>query len=76
MRKLIQYSIILNYIGIVYDIKGQIDNALISDTNEVKDRKTTSEVFVWGYGSREHKVQDQIDNNTSVINTIEGQSAY
>ena len=57
-------------------LRGQIDNALISDTNEVKDRKTTSEVFVWGYGSREHKVQDQIDNNTSVINTIEGQSAY
>jgi len=57
-------------------LRGQIDNALISDTNEVKDRKTTSEVFVWGYGSREHKVQDQIDNNTSVINAIEGQSAY
>ena len=57
-------------------LRGQIDNALISDTNDVKDRKTTSEVFVWGYSSREHKVQAQIDINTSVINTIEGQSGY
>ena len=57
-------------------LRGQIDNALISDTNVIKDRKTTSEVFVWGYGSREHKVQSQIDTNTSVINTIEGQSGY
>ena len=57
-------------------LRGQIDNSLISDTNTVKDRKTTSEVFVWGYGSREHKVQDQIDINNSVISTIEGQSGY
>jgi|TARA_Y100000289_G_C3923731_1_gene152017 hypothetical protein len=57
-------------------LRSQIDNTLISNTNDVKDRKTTSEVFVWGYGSRENKIQDQIDINTSVINTIEGQSGY
>ena len=57
-------------------LRSQIDNTLISNTNDVKDRKTTSEVFVWGYGSRENKIQDQINTNTSVINTIEGQSGY
>ena len=58
------------------ELRSQIDNSLISDTNKVKDRKTTSEVFVWGYDSRKHKVQDHIDANTLVINAIEGQSAY
>ena len=52
-------------------LRSQIDSDLISKTNTIKDRKTTSEVFVWGYASREHKVQDQIDTNNTVINTIE-----
>jgi hypothetical protein len=52
-------------------LRSQIDSGLISKTNAIKDRKTTSEVFVWGYASREHKVQDQIDINNTVINTIE-----
>ena len=51
-------------------LRSQIDIDLISVTNTIKDRKTTSEVFVWGYASREHKVQDQIDINNTVINTI------
>lgn len=52
-------------------LRSQIDSELITKTNKIKDRKTTSEVFVWGYASREHKVQDQIDINNTVINTIE-----
>lgn len=52
-------------------LRSQIDSDLITKTNTIKDRKTTSEVFVWGYASREHKVQDQIDINNIVINTIE-----
>ncbi len=52
-------------------LRSQIDSDLITKTNTIKDRKTTSEVFVWGYASREHKVQDQIDINNTVINTIE-----
>ena len=51
-------------------LRSQIDSDLITKTNTIKDRKTTSEVFVWGYASREHKVQDQIDINNTVINTI------
>ena len=57
-------------------LRGQIDNALISDTNEVKDRKTTSEVFVWGYKSREHKNSSSVSENNSVISTIESQEEF
>ena len=60
----------------INDLRGQIDNSLISSTNILKDRKTTSEVFVWGYGSRDYKIQGQIDDNNSAINTIEGESGY
>lgn len=52
-------------------LRSQIDSDLITKTNTIKDRKTTSEVFVWGYASREHKVQDQININNTAINTIE-----
>jgi len=57
-------------------LRGQIDNALISDTNEVKDRKTTSEVFAWGYKSREHKISSSVSENNSVISTIESQEEF
>ncbi len=56
-------------------LRSQIDSDLITKTNTIKDRKTTSEVFVWGYASREHKVQDQIDINNTAINTIDKSSS-
>ena len=58
----------------LYDViikNGTLISDLITKTNTIKDRKTTSEVFVWGYASREHKVQDQININNTAINTIE-----
>ena len=59
----------------IYVLRSQIDSDLITKTNTIKDRKTTSEVFVWGYASREHKVQDQIDINNTAINTIDKSSS-
>lgn len=63
-----QVTVLANEINV---LRSQIDDDLISKTNTIKDRKTTSEVFVWGYESREYKVQDQIDINNTAINTIE-----
>jgi hypothetical protein len=59
----------------IYVLRSQIDSDLITKINTIKDRKTTSEVFVWGYASREHKVQDQIDINNTAINTIDKSSS-
>jgi hypothetical protein len=58
------------------DLRSQINNSLISKTNDIKDRKTTSEVFVWGYKSREHKIKKQKNQNKSVQEIIEGETAY
>ena len=58
------------------DLRNQINNSLITKTNDIKDRKTTSEVFVLGYKSREHKVKKQKNQNKSVMEIIEGESAY
>lgn len=58
------------------DLRDQINNSLITKTNNIKDRKTTSEVFVWGYKSREHRIKKQKDQNKSVIEIIDGESAY
>lgn len=52
-------------------LRTQIDRTLITNTNTIKDRKTTSEVFVWGYKSRDHKIQNQINANNTAIGTIE-----
>lgn len=52
-------------------LRSQIDTDLISKSNVVKDRKTTSEIFVWGYSSRDHRIEDEIDINNSAINAIE-----
>ena len=63
-----QIKILANEINV---LRSQINSDLISKTNTIKDRKTTSEVFVWGYESREYKVQDQININQTVIDTLE-----
>jgi hypothetical protein len=60
----------------INQLRSQIDNSLITKTNKIKDRKTTSEVFVWGYKSREHRTKKQIDQNNDVLQTIENESAY
>lgn len=57
-------------------LRSQIDNALITNTNTIKDRKTTSEVFVWGYKSRDNKVNSFVSNNNTVISTIKNESAF
>lgn len=57
-------------------LRGQINSSLINKTNKIKDRKTTSEVFVWGYKSRENKINKQINQNNDVLQTIENESAY
>ena len=57
-------------------LRNQIDNSLITKTNTIKDRKTTSEVFVWGYKSREHRVTKQTNQNNEVLEIIENESAY
>lgn len=57
-------------------LRSQINNALIANTNTIKDRKTTSEVFVWGYKSRDKKVNSFVSNNDTVISTIKNESAF
>lgn len=60
----------------INQLRSQINNSLITKTNKIKDRKTTSEVFVWGYKSREHRVAKQTNENNDVLQTIENESAY
>jgi len=67
---------ILTLANEINTLRGQIDNTLISNANSVKDRKTTSEVFVWGYKSREHKISSSVSENNSVISTIESQEEF
>ena len=67
---------ILTLANEINTLRGQIDNTLISNANSVKDRKTTSEVFVWGYQSRENKISSSISENNSVISTIESQEEF
>lgn len=55
----------------IADLRSQIDYTLMNKINKVKDRKTESEVFLWGYKSRDHKIETIRDNNDDTINTIE-----
>jgi HAMP domain-containing protein len=57
-------------------LRSQINVALIVNTNTIKDRKTSSEVFVWGYKSRDKKVRNFTSNNDTVMSTIRNESAF
>lgn len=57
-------------------LRSQINNTLITNTNTIKDRKTTSEVFVWGYKSRDRKVSSFVSDNDSVISTIQNETEF
>ena len=49
---------------------------IFNDTNQVKDKKTDSELFVWAYKNSDQKIQEKQISNNSLINTIESQSEY
>ena len=49
---------------------------IFNDTNEVKDKKTDSELFVWAYKNSDEKIQEKQISNNSLINTIENQSEF
>lgn len=57
-------------------LRSQIDNALISNSNSIKDKKTESEIFVWGYKSREKKASSIKQSNNSIIDTINNESSF
>lgn len=57
-------------------LRSQINVALIVNTNTIKDRKTSSEVFVWGYKSRDKKVRNFTSDNDTVMSTIRNESAF
>ena len=46
------------------------------DTNQVKDKKTDSELFVWAYKNSDEKIQAKQISNNSLIDTIENQSEF
>jgi|SaaInlV_120m_DNA_3_1039746.scaffolds.fasta_scaffold05296_2 hypothetical protein len=54
------------------DLRSQINQSLIEETNKIKDRKTASEVFVWGYGSRDSKISSSKSDNKNAIDTLNG----
>tara|TARA_B100000579_G_scaffold430091_1_gene442896 strand:+ start:344 stop:1282 length:939 start_codon:yes stop_codon:yes gene_type:complete len=49
---------------------------IFNDTNEVKDKKTDSELFVWAYKNSDEKIQEKQISNNSLIDTIENQSEF
>ena len=49
---------------------------VLKDTNQVKDKKTDSELFVWAYKSSDNRIQEKQTSNNSLISTIEGQSEF
>lgn len=57
-------------------LRSQINSALISNTNTIKDRKTASEVFVWGYKSRDRKISSFVTDNNNAISAIQNESTF
>ena len=51
-------------------LRSQLDTTLIDNTNKIKDRKTESEVFVWGYKSRDSRVDSYRTTNNETIDTL------
>jgi hypothetical protein len=51
-------------------LRSQLDTALIESTNKIKERKTESEVFVWGYKSRDSRIDDYRTTNNSTLDTL------
>ena len=49
---------------------------IFNDTNQVKDKKTDSELFVWAYKNSDEKIQEKQISNNSLIDTIESQSEF
>tara|TARA_R100000152_G_C6726765_1_gene151938 strand:- start:29 stop:964 length:936 start_codon:yes stop_codon:yes gene_type:complete len=49
---------------------------VFKDTNQVKDKKTDSELFVWAYKNSDEKIQAKQISNNSLIDTIENQSEF
>ena len=49
---------------------------IFNDTNQVKDKKTDSELFVWAYKNSDQKIQEKQISNNSLIDTIESQSEF
>lgn len=60
----------------IQQLRSQVDEDLINSTNKVKDRKSTSELFVWGYESRGSKVKSFIDDNDAVIEEVSNQQNF
>ena len=51
-------------------LRAQINDSQINASNDVKTKKTESELFDWGYGSTENQINSQISSNQSVISSI------
>lgn len=51
-------------------LRSQINDNRINASNDIKKKKTESELFDWGYGSTENNINSQISTNQGVISGI------
>ena len=59
-------SSITTLISEIQTLQSQVDQNLISDTNTLKNKKTDSELFVWGQKRQETKLQQQKTENDNI----------
>lgn len=51
-------------------LRAQINDSQLNASNDIKTKKTESELFDWGYGNTEVRINEQISTNQSVITGI------
>ena len=51
-------------------LQALVNSAQIVVANQLKDKKTESEVISWGYGNSGKKMEKQIDSNVNIVETI------
>lgn len=51
-------------------LRAEINDSQINASNDIKTKKTESELFVWGYGNTEVRINEQISTNQGVITGI------
>lgn len=59
-------SSITTLISEIQTLQSQVDRNLISDANTLKDKKSDSELFVWGQKRRETKLKEQKTENDNI----------
>lgn len=63
-------STIVSIAADISNLRSQINDSQINASNDIKTKKTESELFDWGYGSSGNQINSQISKNQGVINSI------